>query len=62
MESVCRTIPGVPYQVAVILGNYAELIEEYADRDLDTPREDKSPLPPFKKGGFKNQQAQVPLF
>ncbi len=29
--------------------------------DLVKPGEDKSPLPPFKKGGFKNQQAQVPL-
>jgi hypothetical protein len=29
--------------------------------DLATPGNDKSPLPPFKKGGFKHQPALVPL-
>ncbi len=29
--------------------------------DLVKPGEDKSPLPPFKKGGFKTQPALFPL-
>jgi hypothetical protein len=45
------------YQVAVIEVIMRSCWKNIQIVAMAEPGEDKSPLPPFKKGGFKNQQA-----